>query len=442
MNPNLLCAGCMKEVRSLDVPCPRCGYINREYQKTRSKRALPPYTILAGRYLIGIPLGEGGFGITYLAMDLKNEEVVAVKEFFPVGVVTRNTFVSDTDFSVRYVTGSKIDIKQVYRHGLESFANEANNMMRFRDLPGVVTVKKFFQQNSTAYLVMEFIDGMTLKQYLNKRRRPVSEDTVLKVMRPVLHALAQIHKSGFIHRDISPENIMLSKNGRVALIDFGAARVSTGTETQTMTIVLKRGYAPIEQYHTRGKQGPWTDIYGVCATMYAMLSGITPVESVERIQVDKLIPLKTLRQQNPEINVSSHTSDVISKGLAVYAQNRFQDARELFEALYGTRINDEVSRDSGRKNTEYTVANTDFNHSANHYRTDDTRYEENNETGYSEDYGYNSNRNSDNEWSSLFERYESLPTNEKVGATILIGIGILVVLILLGSIICGLMTPL
>lgn len=427
MNPNLLCAGCMKEVRSLNEPCPHCGYINREYQKTRSKRALPPYTILAGRYLVGIPLGEGGFGITYLAMDLKNEEVVAVKEFFPVGVVTRNTFDSDTSFDVHYVTGSNVDIKQVYRHGLESFANEAQNMMRFRSLPGVVAVKKFFYQNSTAYLVMEFIDGMTLKQYLNKRRRPVSEDTVLKVMRPVLHALAEIHKSGFIHRDISPENIMLSRNGRVALIDFGAARVSTGTETQTLTIVLKRGYAPIEQYHTRGKQGPWTDIYGVCATMYTMLSGVSPVEAVDRVQVDKLIPLKKMQQQNPEVQVSARTSDIISKGLAVYGQYRFQNARELFEALYGEKLSDPVPNDTGN----------------NHGRSGGSNYGGNGsgrEPIHSDGSGnipehLPSNQSLD----SLIQRFYALPSDEKVAVAVLLGAGILVVIVLLGCILGGLM---
>ncbi|MDO4274205.1 MAG: serine/threonine-protein kinase [Eubacteriales bacterium] len=330
MNPNRLCPGCMKEVQQPDKTCPNCGYLDRAYQQTRNCRVLPPYTILAGRYMLGKTLGEGGFGITYLAMDLKQQETVAIKEYFPVGLAARDTMDGNSELSC--VTGN--EKRQYYKHGLENFAKEANNLMKFRSLPGVVSVKNFFYQNKTAYLVMEYIDGISLKQYLNKRNKPIAEKNVLNVMRPVICALAKIHRAGMIHRDISPENIMLARDGRVLLIDFGAARSITGVETQCLTIILKHGYAPIEQYQTKGRQGPWTDVYALCATMYSALSGLSPEEAVERMDHDRMVPLKHVRFAAPLPQISPKTSDIIEKGLSIQAQDRYQDAEELRKALF------------------------------------------------------------------------------------------------------------
>ena len=199
----------------------------------------------------------------------------------------------------------------------------------------MVSVNDFFYENGTAYLVMEYIQGKSLKKYMKECNGTLPEAKVLEIMRPILDALAQIHKQGIIHRDISPENIMLSDSGEVLLIDFGAARTATGAETKSLTVLLKHGYAPVEQYQTKGKQGPWTDIYAVCATMYRMLSGILPDEAVERMVQDNLVPLEKLNRNGDGILVSHHVSAAIQKGLAVRPENRYQNVEKLITDLYG-----------------------------------------------------------------------------------------------------------
>ena len=330
MNFNSLCPGCMREIENPDSVCPYCGFFRKEYESQRNLRVLPTLSILFGRYLLGRTLGEGGFGITYIAKDLAEEKTVAIKEYFPVGLAVRDAINGNMNLSC--VTGG--DKRKYYQHGLKSFAEEAKNMQRFRSLSGVVSVMDFFYENGTAYLVMEYIDGMSLKQYLRKKMKPLPENAVLSIMRPIMYALSNIHKVGMIHRDVSPENIMLAKDGRVVLIDFGAARNLTGAETQSLTIILKQGYAPVEQYQTRGRQGPWSDVYAVCATMYRMLSGSVPAEAVERISKDKVLPLYLVTWNGRPLGISRRISDIIRKGLAVYPQNRYQNAQELLDALY------------------------------------------------------------------------------------------------------------
>lgn len=330
MNFNSLCPGCMREISNPDSPCPYCGFSAKEYERNRNSRVLPVYSILSGRYLLGRTLGEGGFGITYIAMDLVEETTVAIKEYFPVGLAVRDA--SNGSMNLSCITGN--DKRRFYQHGLKSFAEEAENMKKFRSLTGVVTVLDFFYENQTAYLVMEYINGMSLKQYLVKKKRPIPEEGMLSIMRPILYALSNIHKTGMIHRDVSPENIMLAKDGRVILIDFGAARTLTGAETRSLTIILKQGYAPVEQYQTKGKQGPWTDVYALCATMYRMLSGVVPTEAVERMSLDSVVPLWRAEWNDMPLRISVRISNIIQKGLAVYPQNRYQNAQALMEALY------------------------------------------------------------------------------------------------------------
>lgn len=177
---------------------------------------------------------------------------------------------------------------------------------------------------------MEYIDGKTLKEYLEEKETPLSEEETLRLIRPVLNALSQIHEERIIHRDISPENIMIAHSGQVVLIDFGAARISTGAETKSLTVLLKHGYAPVEQYQTKGKQGPYTDIYAICATMYRMMSGEKPEEAIDRMVEDQVIPL----EQRSGISVSHHVSAAIQKGLAVQPKDRFQAVEELEEELF------------------------------------------------------------------------------------------------------------
>ena len=327
MNIENLCYGCMREKENADESCPYCGFDKFSYEKTRSTRALPLGTILNGKYFLGKVLGEGGFGITYLAMDLNFEMPVAVKEYFPVGLASRDTSIEGSTENVSVITGEK---KKYYDYGIRSFSAEAKNLAKFQRTDGIIAVKDFFLENHTAYLVMEYIDGKTLKQYLEEKGAPLSEEETLRLIRPILNDLQKIHEEGIIHRDISPENIMLAKDGRVVLIDFGAARISTGAETKSLTVLLKHGYAPVEQYQTQGKQGPYTDIYAICATMYRMMSGEKPEEAIDRMVEDKVVRLEIKNG----LYISHAVSEAVQKGLAIQSKDRFQTVGELKEKLF------------------------------------------------------------------------------------------------------------
>ncbi len=345
-DPNKICLGCMHVTEDPEGTCPLCGFQKKKYNQMRSYRGLPLMTILQGRYMTGKILGEGGFGITYLAWDLLLEIPVAVKEYFPSQLATRDTRTGTT------ATVSIISKKHThyYEKGMTDFEEEARNLAKFQNLRGVVKVKDFFLENQTAYLVMEYIDGISLKKYMERKNRPLPQEKVLKIMKPVLDSLALIHEKGIIHRDISPDNILITRKGEVKLIDFGAARMTAGAETKTMTILLKRGYAPLEQYQTRGRQGPWTDIYAICATMYHMLSGVIPEEATERTPEDSLQSLEELAQKIPGMKVSPSVSEVIAKGLRPQPQDRYQRVGQLIQDLY-----QEENRDPIRMKTEGPV---------------------------------------------------------------------------------------
>ncbi len=328
INPNNLCMGCMNELAEGESICSKCGFSPEDYNRKRSGRTLAPMTILAGKYLLGKVLGEGGFGITYLAWDLNKEEKIAVKEYFPGALAYRNTRSSVEE----YITPLNSTADTYYQKGLKSFVEEARNLKKFDAIPGIVSVKDFFYENKTAYIVMEYIEGMTLKQVMEKLESPMVWSQVLEVMHPVLKALEKIHREGIIHRDISPDNIIVGGDGKVTLIDFGAARFQTGNETKSLSVILKQGYAPVEQYQSRGKQGPWTDVYAVCATMYYMMSGIVPAESIERISEELLVPLSELQPDIPR-----EISDAVSHGMKVLWQERSQDMQVLEAELYEKR---------------------------------------------------------------------------------------------------------
>ena len=301
--------------------------------KKQNTRCLAVNTILEGKYLVGPVLGQGGFGITYVGYDLNMETKIAIKEYFPVELVSRDTTTMHGD-RVLSLSGEK---SVTYKAGLKKYVAEAQNVSQFSEIPGVVSVKDFFYANETAYIVMEFIDGISLKDYLKEKAGRLTEDESLKIMKPVLEALVQVHKSGIIHRDISPDNIMLTfQDGNahnqiesVKLIDFGAARMTEKNDQKSLTIILKHGYAPEEQYRTHGEQGPWTDVYALCAVLYRMLTGETPVPAMDRMFKDEL---KTLEQCG--VKVSANTAAAILNGLAVKKDERIQNVSELIGVLY------------------------------------------------------------------------------------------------------------
>ena len=280
-------------------------------------------TRLIGRYTIEGVLGQGGFGITYLGMDELHKKKVAIKEFFPQGIVTRNIEYEDT------VTVTLVGEKENYDKGKERFLKEAQTMAMFSKDKGIVKALDFFEINNTAYIVMEYLEGVTLKQYLRENKRIAAEDLV-ELLVPLIEALDEIHSQGLIHRDISPDNIMVLPDGRIKLMDFGAARDYTEFGEKSLSIVLKPGYAPPEQYQTHGVQGPWTDIYALCATMYKCITGENPPDAIDRVIDDHLKKISEFG-----IVIPPQEEAAIIKGMSVSAKDRYQDIKDLCEDLYG-----------------------------------------------------------------------------------------------------------
>ena len=233
--------------------------------------ALPPQHKLHW-YVIERVLGQGGFGITYLARDTNLDQAVAIKEYLPVEVATRRTDAS--------VSARTTDHDERYRWGLERFIREARTLARF-DHPNIVRVLSVFELNGTAYMVMRFEEGETLAATL-ERKHALSEADLMRVLMPILDGLELVHNAGFIHRDIKPDNIHIRSDGSPVLLDFGSARYALG-QSRTVTILVAPGYAPFEQYYSSGEnQGPWTDIYSLGATCYRAIAGRAPLDAIAR----------------------------------------------------------------------------------------------------------------------------------------------------------------
>ncbi len=315
------CPNCMQALQNGEDTCPYCGFDVNGYEERGN--CLKPFTVLENKYMLGRVLGVGGFGITYIGWDLNLQTYIAIKEYFPESLAGRD--VNENQTVVPNETS-----REVYDKGLRRYVEEAQNISKFYQLQGIVSVKDFFYANGTAYIVMEYINGVNLKDYLKNYGGKLDEATVLALMKPVFESLYQIHNAGLVHRDISPDNIMVDKDGKIKLIDFGSARGQSAETDKTYTVILKHGYAPSEQYYAKGNQGPWTDIYSLCATMYKMLTGVIPPNSVERMEQDMY--------QSPTqmgIQVSQRTEYVLSRGLAVKAGDRYQDIGQLLTDLYG-----------------------------------------------------------------------------------------------------------
>lgn len=319
------CPNCMKEIQPGENVCSSCGFDIQNY--VEKPNCLRPFTILENKYMIGRVIGMGGFGITYIGWDMNLQTYIAIKEYFPESLANRDTSVDSTFTKV----DPKASSVEMYNKGLKRYVEEAQNISRFYNLKGIVSVKDFFYANDTAYIVMEYINGVNLKEYLRSCGGRLDENTVLNLMKPVFESLYQIHNAGLIHRDISPDNIMVDANGEIKLIDFGSARGQAQESEKTYTVILKHGYAPSEQYYAKGNQGPWTDIYSLCATMYKMLTGAVPPNSVERMENDEYMSPSAMG-----IPVSPRTEAVLAKGLAVKVSDRYQNIGQLLADLYGT----------------------------------------------------------------------------------------------------------
>lgn len=313
---NSYCFNCMNPIEAGTTVCPRCGQATSVETPVHQLRA---GTLLYNRYLIGKALGQGGFGITYIGFDTTLELRVAIKEYYPNGFSNRNNEVTNNVT----LTANYADL---YQRGKTRFMQEARILARFYEEPGIVSVRDFFEGNNTAYIVMEYLGGATLKNFIGAKGK-IPMDKLLPMFHPMILSLEKIHSQGIIHRDISPDNIMVLQNGTLKLLDFGAAREVD--EEKSISVMLKPGYAPEEQYRRKGRQGPWTDVYALCATIYFCLTGVRPEEAVERVLNDDI-----KRPSEFGVQISQAQESVIIRGLSVHAADRYQSVQALEQALY------------------------------------------------------------------------------------------------------------
>ena len=321
MDISRICFNCMKGEVDDDGVCNVCG---KQFSDIKlSENYLPVGSFLRDKYLMGKVLGEGGFGITYIGYDINLDAQVAIKEFFPRNYCSRARGSST-------VIPNEGDAEVFFDKQRDRFLDEAKRLAKFRNTPAIVSVLDFFKDNGTAYIVMNYIDGTTLRDLLEDSGERISVEETLKIIEPVMIALKEIHDNGFIHRDISPDNIMLSNlSNRVYLIDFGTARSNSGEEEKTISVFKKSGYTPPEQLRTKGKQGPWTDIYALCGTIYRCITGVKPLDVTDRLFGEVL-----KKPSEYGIRINKTYEDAIMKGLEVHNDNRFQSIDELYDAIY------------------------------------------------------------------------------------------------------------
>ena len=321
-----LCMRCMTEKQHAADVCPHCGRKPSEY--VVQPHVLPPFTILNGKYLVGEELGAGGFGITYIALDMILERTVAIKEFYLRGSMYRNSQAS----SVVSTVNNDEYHEQMIGATRAKFEAEAKTLAKLENFPGIVNVYEYFMENGTAYIALEYLDGMTLKAYVKKSSTGrIGFDEVMQKLSPVMDSLSILHTRGILHRDISPDNIMVLTNGGVKLFDFGGVKQSGSSDEQRSVLVMKKiGYTPIEQYSNTGL-GPWTDEYALAATMYYCITGKSPVESVERVGEDRLMKPSTMGA-----DIARDQEEKLLKAMSIKADDRYPTIQAFKEDLLKT----------------------------------------------------------------------------------------------------------
>ena len=299
------CMGCMELIGENDEYCENCGYLNNN--ESTQPLNIKPGTIIGDKYIVGKSIGSGGFGVTYIGWDTVLERKVAIKEYLPSEFATRNY--GQTQVTV--FSGEKAD---QFAIGRQKFVEEAKRLAKFKSENGIVKIYDSFEENETAYIVMEYLDGETLAKFI-QREGKVSPEKAVEMMMPVIEALEAVNEAGIIHRDIAPDNILLTKTGEIKLIDFGAARYATTTHSKSLTVIIKPGYSAEEQYRSRGEQGPHTDVYSVGAVLYKLITGETPPDALERRATfqskgkDILKPIhKIVKNVPPNIETAIHNA--------------------------------------------------------------------------------------------------------------------------------------
>ncbi len=323
MNVDKMCVGCMQSDSGEPI-CPVCG---RPFElEAQNPLQMKPRTMLHDQYLIGRALGHGGFGVTYLSWDIGLATRLAIKEYLPHGVAGR---AANTTQVMAYSEHTRPE----FEWGLERFLEEARTLKKFKNFPGIVSVDTIFRDNGTAYLVMEYLDGCTFEEYLKQHGGKVPFQTALEIMLPVMRALGAVHAEGILHRDISPDNIYVTNPGKVKLIDFGAARNALGQKSRNLSIILKEGFAPEEQYRSSGVQGPWTDVYATASTFYHALTGKVPQGALDRQAEDKL-----QRPSQLGSDIDPRAEAALMRALSVRAHDRFQSMQDFEAALTGVAV--------------------------------------------------------------------------------------------------------
>lgn len=335
------CPGCMRPIES--YPCPSCGYTGRDEKATAY--TLTPGRVLKGKYLVGKVLGTGGFGITYLGLNLVLDRKVAIKEFYPSGCAGRNAAESA---ALQWYTDEKTTA--IRNEGLQSVLSEAKKMAKADNIPLVVGVEEVFEENNTAYIIMDYVEGVTLKQYLF-RNGPITWEQAKSFFFPIIRALDQVHRAGLIHRDISPDNLMVLADGSMKILDLGAAKdVSAGSGGPSAAVV-KNGFSPFEQYAQRGSAGPWSDVYAMAATMVYSLTGKLPVSAIDRAAGEEL------DWNLPELQaLPVCVRSALQKAMEISMQNRIQSMDAFLQALEGQTVQEKTEKNGSKRRWPIVLA--------------------------------------------------------------------------------------
>lgn len=313
------CPNCFMPIGAGTV-CSHCG---NDYSKNKMySGVLPAFSLINNRYLVGRVLGKGGFGVTYIAKDIVSNNIYAIKEYMPSEYSTR------CNGTQNIVPFSDNRARSIFIHGREKFVKEAGTLLKLSNNPTVVDILDYFEQNNTAYIVMEYLDGQNLRELARNSGGKIDSDFMKNVFVTVASSLMEIHRKKILHRDLSPENIIYTNDGRIKLIDFGAARSYVITQNKGMSILLKPGFAPPEQYDSQGNQGPWSDVYALCATFYTLVSGKPLVDALFRYRGEQQPSLISMG-----CPVTKKTSDVIERGMQLDIKHRYQDFKELLDDI-------------------------------------------------------------------------------------------------------------
>ena len=325
---NRLCMGCMQEYDDKFEVCPHCGYAFN----TPAKQSyhIPPGSVLEQRYIVGKVLGFGGFGVTYLGWDYLMERKVAIKEYLPSEFATR----MPTQQKVTVYSGEK---EEQFKEGLAKTLDEARRLAKFEAVPGIVQIYDCFEANGTSYIVMEFLEGMTLKEYLAEHGKMTVEQAIPVILQ-IAAAMEAVHKAGILHRDIAPDNIYVLNPDepdalQVKLLDFGAARYATTKHSKSLSVIIKPGYAPEEQYRSRGDQGTWTDVYALATTFYKMITGVTPEDAMERSVKDEVKKPSKLG-----VKIGKPVETALMNAMNVKIQDRTQTMEEFSQELQAAEV--------------------------------------------------------------------------------------------------------